>query len=141
MTDINVYVPANIYDFYKIIKGLSQLSFIPTDKIFELMDFQRDIISDVQNVFMDIGPFFIVLLVGFVILLVLVFLKVIFCCSENACLKKVYNKLNSYLFWTATLRYILESYIKMTLFSITLASTGFDWSSNLKRVQSVAAII
>jgi hypothetical protein len=81
MTDINVYVPANIYDFYKIIKGLSQLSFIPTDKIFELMDFQRDIISDVQNVFMDIGPFFIVLLVGFVILLVLVFLKVIFCCS------------------------------------------------------------
>jgi hypothetical protein len=141
MTDINVYVPANIYDFYKIIKGLSQLSFIPTDKIFELMDFQRDIISDVQNVFMDIGPFFIVLLVGFVILLVLVFLKVIFCCSENVCLKKVYNKLNSYLFWTATLRYILESYIKMTLFSITLASTGFDWSSNVKRVQSVAAII
>jgi hypothetical protein len=37
MTNVNAYVPANIYDFYKIIKGFSQLSFIPTDKLFELM--------------------------------------------------------------------------------------------------------
>ncbi len=143
MTDVNAFVPANIYDFYKIMKGFSQLDFIPTDKLFQLMGIQRDEKSEAQNVLIDLGPFIVILLVGCVVLLVLVFLKllqVIFCCSANARLKKVYNKLKSYLFWTAILRYILESYIKMTLFSITLASTGFDWSSKMKKALSIFAI-
>jgi hypothetical protein len=135
MTNVNAYVPANIYDFYKIIKGFSQLSFIPTDKLFELMGIQQDEISDAQKIFMDLGPFIIVLLVGCALLILLVLLKVftvVFCCFGNVRLKKVYKNLRSYLFWTATLRYFLESYIKMTLFSITLALSGLDWSSNLK---------
>jgi uncharacterized membrane protein len=94
---------------------------------------QQDDMSDAQSVFMDLGPFIIVLVVGLVLLIVLMSLKVILCCFGHASLKKIDNKLKSYLFWTATLRYILESYLKMTLFSITLARAGFDWSSNLKK--------
>ena len=135
MTNVNAYVPANINDFYTIIKGFSQLSFIPTGKIFELIGIQQDEISDAQNVFLDLGPFMIVLLVGCVLLILLVLLKVftaVFFCFGNVRLKKIYKNLRSYLFWTATLRYFLESYIKMTFFSITLALSGLDWSSNLK---------
>jgi hypothetical protein len=105
------------------------------------MVISRDDISDAQKVFIDLGPFIIVLLVGCVLFFVLVLLKVVFYCFENAHLKNLYNKLRSYLFWTATLRYILESYLKITLFSITIASSGFDWSSNLKKAQSVFAIV
>jgi hypothetical protein len=135
MTNVNAYVPANINDFYTIIKGFSQLSFIPTGKIFELIGIQQDEISDAQNVFLDLGPFMIVLLVGCVLLILLVLLKVftaVFFCFGNVRLKKIYKNLRSYLFWTATLRYFLESYVKMTLFSYTLALSGLDWSSNLK---------
>ena len=135
MTNVNAYVPANINDFYTIIKGFSQLSFIPTGKIFELIGIQQDEISDAQNVFLDLGPFMIVLLVGCVLLILLVLLKVftaVFFCFGNVRLKKIYKNLRSYLFWTATLRYFLESYLKMTLFSYTLALSGLDWSSNLK---------
>ena len=135
MTNVNAYVPANINDFYTIIKGFSELSFIPTGKIFELIGIQQDEISDAQNVFLDLGPFMIVLLVGCVLLILLVLLKVftaVFFCFGNVRLKKIYKNLRSYLFWTATLRYFLESYVKMTLFSYTLALSGLDWSSNLK---------
>jgi hypothetical protein len=124
MSYVNAYVPANIYDFYRLIKGFSQLSFIPTEKLFELMSIHQDDISDAQKVFMELGPFIIVLLVGFFLLILLIFLRVftaVSCCFGNVRLKKFYNKLRSYLFWTATLRYLLESYIKITLFSFTLA--------------------
>jgi hypothetical protein len=90
---------------------------------------------------MELGPFIIIIVVGFALLIVLILLKVIFCSFGGARLKKIYNKLKSYLFWTATLRYIMESYLKMTLFSITLARTGLDWSSKLKKAQSIFAIV
>jgi hypothetical protein len=144
MTDINAYVPANIYDFYRIIQGFSQLNFIPTEKIFELIADQQDYISDPQNFYKELGPFIIVLLVGCVILIVLVIVKVyivVFCCLSNARLKRVYMILKNYLFWIATLRYILESYLKMTLYSITISRTGLNWSSNVKKAQSVFALV
>jgi hypothetical protein len=35
MTDMNIYVPANVVDFYTFIHNLASFNFIPADKVFE----------------------------------------------------------------------------------------------------------
>jgi hypothetical protein len=55
--------------------------------------------------------------------------------------KLIYKKIKAYLFWNSTLRFIMEGYISMSLYSLTLANEGFNWSDQLDRAQGVFAII
>jgi hypothetical protein len=44
---------------------------------------------------------------------------------------KLYKKLKNYLFWNSTLRFIMEGYISVSLFSLKIAKEGFDWHEKI----------
>jgi hypothetical protein len=111
MAELNTFVPANVKDFYTFIKNLSSFKVIPTDKIFEWIGLSDE---TGYNQFKSLGPLFLVLLLFVAILLTLGLLEVLminFKYVRNLPkLNKIYIKIKNFLFWIATLRYIMESY-------------------------------
>ena len=139
MPKFYLYIPANVLDFYEFINNLQSFNFLPTDQIFVWMGLasvQEDNIdasnnpvrSLVQedaflqatyNIFQQLGPLFLVLIVFsflFLVLMVLFVLrKTLLCLDKSFIVKKLYDKIHFKLFWNSTLRYIIESYLALTL--------------------------
>jgi hypothetical protein len=61
--------------------------------------------------------------------------------DHSTTVKKLYATIQYKLFWNSTLRYIIESYLALTLNSLTLISAGMNWSTGINRGQAVFAII
>ena len=45
MPNLNLYVPANVIDFYTYINNLQSFKFLPTDKIFEWLGLESDSVA------------------------------------------------------------------------------------------------
>ena len=114
MADLNTFVPANVKDFYTFIKNLSSFKVIPTDKIFEWIGLSDE---TGYNQFKSLGPLFLVLLVFVAILLLLCLLEVLrrnfTYVRKSPLLCKLYIKMKNFIFWIATLRYLMESYVQL----------------------------
>jgi hypothetical protein len=53
---------------------------------------------------------------------------------------KIYIRINRYLFWNSTLRFLMEGYIGLALSSLSIAYQGYDWSDEINRAQAVFSI-
>ena len=139
MPKFYLYIPANVLDFYEFINNLQSFNFLPTDLIFVWLGLAsaqddninasnnsvRSLVQEdhylqaTQNIFQQLGPLFLVLLVFlflFVFLMVLLALrKTLSCLNKSFIMKKLYDKIHYKLFWNSTLRYIIESYLALTL--------------------------
>ncbi len=139
MPNFYLYIPANVLDFYEFINNLQSFNFLPTDQIFvwlSLASVQEDDINDsnnpvrsfvqedanlkaTYNIFQQLGPIFLALLVfsflSLVIMVLFALRKVLSCLDKSFIVKKLYDKIHFKLFWNSTLRYIIESYLALTL--------------------------
>jgi hypothetical protein len=98
-----------------------------------------------QNIFQNMGLMFFVLLFGVILLVVFLMVFVMTKVSKKIAsfrlVKILYETLKRMLFWNSSLRYFIESYFSLSQYSLILASSGFDWSNHLNRLQALFAII
>jgi hypothetical protein len=69
LTLFNVYLPANVYEFYQTIQDLANFDFIPTDTVYQIV-----LGTDEDNIFENLGLLliaFLLLILGSLIVLLL----------------------------------------------------------------------
>ena len=90
---------------------------------------------------MSLGPIFLVLVVGVFLLIVLIILHFARKFKPIKIItQKVYSMIKYKIFWNATLTYIMESYMLLTLKSLTSISNGLGWSNWASVFQSLFSI-
>ena len=125
LTDFNVYIPANVKNFYTCIHDLQSFKFFPTDNLFEKMNLsntRESQIDGAKNLFLKLGTLFLVLLLGCALFILLSLLyvpvRIFEICRIQSIWVKLYYKIKFILFWNSSFRFLLESYISMALFSL-----------------------
>jgi hypothetical protein len=129
----NLYMPASAQTFFKAVNDIAEFKIIPTEQVVDWL-----LRNNPESILKELGPLFLVLILGAVLLLVMLLL---YCCSERFdYVFDVYYYLKYLIFWNGPIRYFFEGYMELSLISLLAVAEGLDWSTNFARMESLLVI-
>lgn len=163
----NVSMPANCAEFFQLFLDCASFNIIKIDKVYEWLrlvptqtnvENQRLLNSTSANstnstgftesappdegVYKTLGPIFLTLIGILLLVCVLVLLKVMSKLGPfKQAANKIFNWIYYFIFWNTPLRYIMESYINLTLTTLTFIATTDYWSDNFKITETLFSFV
>lgn len=126
-------MPASAEAFFKSVMELAEFDIVPTEPIIDWVTGRNS-----DNIFRELGPFFLVLLLGAVLLATLI---LFYCCRDaNDYIGAIYDNISHKIFWNGSIRYLIEGYMELLLGALLAVDDGLDWSTDFTRITSLFTV-
>lgn len=139
---LQVMMPANAKSFYTFIINIANFKIIDTDMITGYFVTKTDSSNNTDssisnsnfesqginsaNIVENLGPIFLVMLVGVLLAVVLVLLYVF---RKSKFVQLIYDEIYHMLFWNSSLRFVLEGYLNLMMSSLIQIQAGLSWDN------------